>query len=146
MEIPRLPHAYIPGRSPRHSENAFDDLCRSVVPGMTPDELVGTDAWRAGLTYIDTGFNWEAHEVLEPVWMVLPVGSDERVFVQALIQFANARLKAEMQRPRAVVRLCGIVSDLLNTLPKGRAVMGQMPDVLGTKIEELRVSVENQAI
>lgn len=35
--------------------------------------------------------------------------SPEREFVQAIIQLANARLKLEMGKPRATVRLCDMV-------------------------------------
>lgn len=104
------PHAYIPGQTPRHDDALFEPLHASVLPGMTADQLCQTAAWQAGLRYLETGFFWEAHEALEPVWMQTQPNSVERHLVQALIQLANAALKERMQRPRAVIRLCDLAS------------------------------------
>lgn len=112
---PELPtHAYVPGISERHPEGQFDHIRNSVHAGMSPESLAASDAFQCGLRYLETGYFWEAHEVLEPVWMVLPINGDERQLVQALIQLANAQLKTEMRRPKAAKRLCGIVRDLLS--------------------------------
>jgi len=108
---------------------------------MSVRELAGCDAFRHGLHYIDTGFYWEAHEVLEPVWMALPETSEERRLVQALIQIANAGLKLEMGRPRAAARLCAIAHQLLTSL--------QSPGPLGVDPVALNLLVrylEGQAI
>lgn len=101
-------HAYIPGQTARHPEGGFDDLRASVQSGMTASELQNTSAWRAGLRFYKSGYNWEAHEVWESVWLVLPDGKD-RCMVRAMIQLANAALKLRMNRPRATLRLCDIV-------------------------------------
>lgn len=116
-------HAYVPGRTARHPDGHFDHIRATARPGLSPIGLAESDAFRHGLFYIGAGFFWEAHEVLEPVWMVLPEGSAERRFVQALIQTANGLLKLDMDRPKAALRLCAIARDLL---PEDRdaAVMG----------------------
>lgn len=101
-------HAYVPGMNARHAEGAFEAIRRTVVAGMTEDQLATTQAFRCGLLYLDKGYFWEAHEVLEPVWMACEKESAARQLVQGLIQLANAHLKIRMNRPRAVVRLCGI--------------------------------------
>ncbi|WP_420324527.1 DUF309 domain-containing protein [Mameliella sp.] len=108
----RPTHAHVPGQNARHPEGAFDHIRASARPGMTPAEMAESEAFRHGLFYIDSGFYWEAHEVLEPIWMALPEGQDRR-FLQALIQTANAFLKQEMMRPGAALRLCGIARELL---------------------------------
>jgi len=108
MSKPTLPtHAYIPGQNDRHAEDAFDSIRQSAVQGLEADQLAQSDAWKAGLAFLDAGYFWEAHEVLEPVWMVLPKGGVERQFVQGLIQLANGRLKMLMGRPKAALRLVG---------------------------------------
>ena len=56
-------------------------------------------AFQAGLDCLESGFYWEAHEILEPVWMNAPADAPERFMVQALIQLANAALKQVMDRP-----------------------------------------------
>lgn len=109
-EPPPLPtHAYLPGQTPRHPEGTFDQLRESARAGMSAAALARSAAFRAGLYYLEKGYFWEAHELLEPVWMALPHGMPERHVLQALIQLANARLKARMQRPRAVARLGAMV-------------------------------------
>ena len=106
-------HAYIPGKTTRHPEGSFDHLRETVSDTMTPKALAQSKAFLVGLHYLETGYFWEAHEVLEPVWMALPESGDHRSLVQALIQFANAQLKLEMGRPKAAQRLCEIVRGLL---------------------------------
>lgn len=97
---------------------------------MTLAELEGSAAWAAGWHFLDAGFYWEAHEVLEPVWMALPDGSAERRFVQAVIQAANAGLKARMERPGAVRRLAGIVEGLLQEFSPDAVILGRSADTV----------------
>lgn len=98
------PHAHVPGLTPRHPEGHFDALRATAQPGMAEADLARCAAFRAGVAWLHAGYGWEAHEVLEPVWMALPEGP-ARQMVQALIQIANARLKDRMGRPRAAARL-----------------------------------------
>lgn len=108
---PRLPpHAYVPGKTPRHPEDWFEFIKSSLTPQA---HVVETQCWKTGLYYLHQGYHWECHELLEPVWMSLPNPSPERDMVQALIQLANARLKLKMERPKATLRLCDIIDDLL---------------------------------
>lgn len=110
-------YAYVPGQTSRHAEGSFDPLQVTARPGMSVEQLSRCAAWHAGLTYLEAGFHWEAHELMEPVWMALPEGSDERRLVQMMIQLANASLKARMERPRAVLRLCDSVEGVVVGLP-----------------------------
>lgn len=137
-------YAYVPGRTPRHPEGWFDALRQTVRPGASVEELTGSPAWAAGLAYLEDGFFWEAHEVLEPIWMALPAGSREREMVQALIQLANACLKREMGRPRAVLRLCGMVARHLDRVGEGQ-VMGQAPEELREAIRALENQIRRDA-
>ena len=91
---------------------------------MSSAQLAQSEAFCTGLYYFRSGYFWEAHELFEPVWMALEEGSDDRRFLQALIQLANAQLKIKMQRPKAAKRLCMMVRDLLTTLTATR-LMGQ---------------------
>lgn len=132
--IPLPPFAHVPGQGPRHAEGAFDALTAGVRAGMTVAELAETRAWAAGWRFLRAGYFWEAHEVLEPVWMALPEGSAERAFVQAAIQTANAALKRRMGRPRAVSRLCAMVRELL-------AQCAGRTEIMGRGVAELQDSV-----
>ena len=110
-------YAYVPGQTPRHAEGGFDPLRATARVGMSVDQLAQCMAWRTGLTYLEAGFFWEAHELMEPVWMALPHDSAERDLVQMMIQLANASLKARMGRPSAVLRLCVRVEGMAGGLP-----------------------------
>ena len=137
--IPLPGFAHVPGKTPRHDAAVFGMFHDSVRPGMGLDELERSLAWRAGWVFLEQGYFWEAHEVLEPVWMALPEGSEERDFVQGVIQLANAELKARMGRPKAVLRLCDIAQGLLNRSAQG-CVMGLSRAVLIDRIERLRAA------
>ncbi|WP_425099025.1 DUF309 domain-containing protein [Tropicibacter sp. S64] len=93
------PHAYVPGQTPRHPEGLFD-----ASKGLA-EPLEASPAFAHGLRFLEQGFFWEAHECLEPVWMAARENSGEKLLLQALIQLANARLKARMGRPKAEARL-----------------------------------------
>ncbi|MGB7241758.1 MAG: DUF309 domain-containing protein [Sulfitobacter sp.] len=135
----RLPdHAYVPGITTRHPEGAFDDSRATVSQGMSEDALAQSAAFQAGLLYRAAGYFWEAHEVLEPVWMACPQPSDARALVQGIIQLANAQLKLVMQRPKAVVRLCDIADAHLAAIG-GATVLGCDVSQLRDEIAAVRI-------
>ena len=127
--------AHLPGHTPRHPEGTFEALRATARPGMTEAEIAASPAMRAGLAFLHAGFHWEAHEVLEPVWMALPEGP-ARQMAQALIQLANARLKDRMDRPRAAARLRAMAASHLARARQGRAgpVLGLDPAEVATWI------------
>lgn len=132
--IPTPPYAYVPGQTPRHDAALFAPLTVSMKGDLTL-----TLAWRAGLHYLENGFFWEAHEALEPVWMATAPNSAERHLVQGLIQFANASLKAVMQRPRAVRRLCDIAEEHLRFC--GDHLMGQDVAHWRQRVQDLKYAI-----
>ena len=139
-DLPLPGHAYIPGQTPRHPEGAFDALRETAQPGMSAEALARSPAFCAGLRYLEAGYYWEAHEVLEPVWMALEEGMAERHCLQALIQLANARLKARMGKPRAVARLGAIVLGHLDDCRAtggGEVVMGVALGVIRAEAEAM---------
>jgi len=109
---PLPPHAYVPGRTARHPEDAFDALRATAVAGMDIRQLSSSDAWRAGGDFAAAGYYWEAHEVWEPVWLACPPNSAEALAVRGAIQLVNAALKARMGRERAARRLVDAASGL----------------------------------
>lgn len=72
-----------------------------------------------GLALYHAGFHWEAHEVLEAVWLATARNGRDRAAVRAVIQLANAALKAALGRPRAARRLLVEVGQLLQGLSPG---------------------------
>lgn len=131
------PHAYTPGRTERHPEGAFDAIRESVAPGMSATDLAASDAFVTGLRFLDEGLYWEAHEVLEPVWMACPDPSPEREAVQALIQVANAGVKARMGRPRAVARITALVEDHLAGMGGG-PILGESAEGIRARLARVR--------
>lgn len=129
-------HAYVPGQTPRHAEGAFDALRDTARPGMSVRDLAACPAFRTGLRYLDGGYYWEAHELLEPVWMALPSGSAERALVQGLIQIANGFLKLRMGRPRAARRLLQMARALCPP-PEDGIIMGLTPARVHGWLEQL---------
>lgn len=131
-------HAYIPGQTARHPQGRFDALRATATDPTASATAACNPAFQAGLDFLEAGFFWEAHEVLEPVWMNAPANSAERFLVQALIQLANAALKHAMDRPNAALRLCAIAADLLRRAgPPDARVMGLAAAAAGAAIEEL---------
>lgn len=121
------PHAYVPGQNARHPEDWFDTIKATVTSDIPTARMHETAAWIAGRAYFDAGYYWECHEVLEAVWMQTPDGTAEREMVQALIQLANARLKLRMNRPRATIRLCGMVDAHLARCAGSDMILGLTP-------------------
>ncbi|MDO5528554.1 MAG: DUF309 domain-containing protein [Paracoccus sp. (in: a-proteobacteria)] len=111
------PHAYRPGQTPRHPEGAFDALRATAEDGLS------SKAYHLGLDWLEQGYFWEAHELLEPVWMAAPPNSAERLMLRGLIQLANARLKAAMGRKAASDRLMLIAArDLTEAERRGAPI------------------------
>lgn len=109
--------AYVPGKTARPADGAFDAIRQTACAGMAPPDLAQSEAMRHGYAYLEAGYFWEAHEVLEAVWMALPEGSPERRFVQGVIQVANGRLKLRMDWPKAAGRLHMMAAALLEAGP-----------------------------
>ncbi len=129
-------HAYIPGLNKRHAEGLFDHIRDTAKSGMSAKVLAQSEAFQTGLRFIEEQYFWEAHEVLEPVWMLLEKFSDERHFVQGLIQLANGLLKMRMNRPKAAHRLAIIALSLVS-LGKAEFVMNVKREDFILKIREL---------
>lgn len=132
---------YVPGKTPRPPEGAFDQIRDTARLGLSVSDLAASAAFQSGLRYLDEGYFWEAHEVLEPVWMALEDASCERKFVQGLIQLANGLLKMRMNRPKAALRLSHIARALVPNGPS-QTLMGVSLADIHHRID----SLENSAI
>lgn len=109
--VSRLPEQpYLPGKTPRPSTGAVFDISARAGDAVTAANWRESEAWAAGFVLLRREFFWEAHEVWEPVWLALVPDSADRAFVQAAIQYANARLKAVMGRDKAARRIDAIAT------------------------------------
>ena len=142
-DIPLPPHVYVPGRSPRHPDAWFDDIKSSVTADIKPADLNQTRAFKAGLKYLDHGYYWECHEVLEAVWMQTKDPSPERDMVLAIIQLANARLKILMGLPRAANRLCDMVETHLSRCSQTDPTLGLYVADMLEQVEQTRTDARD---
>ena len=74
--------------------------------------------------------------MLEPVWMASAPNSRERYLVQAIIQIANASLKAELGKPRAAAKLVAIAEGLLGRSGY-ESVFGLQPSEMRVRLAKL---------
>ncbi|WP_169566338.1 DUF309 domain-containing protein [Sneathiella limimaris] len=109
--FPHPPHAHVPGGNARHAEAVFSPYRSDLEPENRSSDLAATNSFRAGLQWLEDGYYWEAHELLEMVWGQCAPNSAEKKQVQALIQLANAGLKLKMGRPAAVLKILKLASD-----------------------------------
>ena len=100
----RPPYAYIPGETPRHEEALFEFL-KEDISGTPCNLLNTTKAWAYGMIFLEEEYFWESHEVFEAIWMACLPNTAEKLFVQSIIQRANAGLKRKMKRENAAQRL-----------------------------------------
>ena len=99
------PHAYIPGQTQRHHETQFDEIISSIPSVIDLRTLQTLPAFHTALNYMQHGFHWEAHEILEAIWMNTAQNSIERLFTQCIIHLANANLKHIMKRETATQKI-----------------------------------------
>ena len=114
----RPPYAYIPGETPRHAEALFGSLKEDIatVPYYSLD---ATQAWAFGMVFFEEGYFWECHEIFEAIWMACPPNAPEKLYVQSIIQRANAGLKRKMKRESAAQKL-EVHADQLEAEAKSR--------------------------
>jgi len=99
------PHAYIPGQTQRHQEEQFDEIISSIPCDIDFETLQTLSAFHIALNFMQSGFHWEAHEILEAIWMNTAQNSIERLFTQCIIHLANANLKHIMKRETATQKI-----------------------------------------
>lgn len=99
------PHAYIPGQTQRHQEEQFDEIISSIPCDIDFETLQTLSAFHIALNFMQHGFHWEAHEILEAIWMNTAQNSIERLFTQCVIHLANANLKQVMKRETATQKI-----------------------------------------
>jgi hypothetical protein len=121
LPLPRW--AYVPGEI-ENTEADYQTLAQAKL--LVPSRFNGYvparhPALRYGIALNDTGYFWEAQEILEAVWAAAPQGGRERILLRACIQIANANLRLRMQKPRVAARFLGEALKELNALRKAAA-------------------------
>lgn len=132
-------HRHVPGVNQRHDEGFADH-----VIGTLPDVILDTRdnavmaVWQYALQLMAKRYYWEAHEVLEAVWMRTLPNSREYHLARAVIQVTNAGLKARMNRPAAVAKLRAQAAESLALCFRGE----EKPPVFGMKPDEMNALIE----
>ncbi|MCB1421071.1 MAG: DUF309 domain-containing protein [Nitratireductor sp.] len=109
--LPLPDHAHLPGVNGR-SEDQVLEQAKALAPAQTCSQSWQENAaWLYGVRLIGEGYYWEAHEVLEAVWMNAAPNSREKALVQALIHGANARLKRKLGKSNAALRLVALSTE-----------------------------------
>ena len=133
-------HAYVPGQNQRHAEDFLDHI-KAAAPAQTlGSNSAENQAWLFGLRLLRHGYFWEAHEILETVWMRAAPNSRERHLVQGVIHLANAILKIKMERPEAAERLFGLAEECLLEAFNGLAE----PSLMGLELANLQAGIANR--
>lgn len=123
----RLPdYAHVPGHNERHAEGFLDTVIELAADPTSDKSAPANLAWMFGLRLMKEQYFWEAHEVLERVWMNAPPNSRERHLVQGVIHIANAALKLKMERPGAAKRLSVLAQECIGQAFSG----GRIPQLM----------------
>lgn len=107
---PMPEHAHIPGVTASAEHQLLAPIVDQADPVTSTATAYANVAWRYGLRLYNSGFYWEAHEVLERVWMNAQQNTREQQLVQGVIHLANAGLKQAMGRDPAVQRLLSLAA------------------------------------
>ena len=115
-ERPLPPYSYVPGRLPHPiSDPAGHSYGQHLIsPGEGQHEPVAPVSlvfgWRVtsdylfGIDLFNHGFNWEAHEIWEQLWIACGRSGREADFLKGLIKLAAAGVKVREGRPIGVQR------------------------------------------
>jgi uncharacterized protein len=135
LDLPRWTH--VPGMGGEPDRAPLEAAKERVRRPVRGEAWESDEAYCYGAALCVRGFFWEAHEVWEAVWKACLPNSRERLFLQALIQLANAALKIRMGRQTAALRLLAQVGTLLDEIKLGEADATFM----GIGVRRLRAAV-----
>ena len=108
INLPFPNHKYIPGKSihPTKGKNGFH------IPNIAKDlSEFNTETWHNSQKYLyaidlfNFGYWWEAHEVLEDLWIQTGKTTSLAKFIQGLIQISAALLKDFQSKSQAAEKL-----------------------------------------
>ena len=89
-------YRFIPGENPHPTRDPKGHSYNKPVKELSsfsPEEWSYCEEFLFGIDLFNFGYWWEAHEVLEAVWVGAGKNTDTGLFVQGLIQLSAAHLK-----------------------------------------------------
>jgi len=133
IDLPKF--RYIPGQGPHPSHLAKG----SHLPELPPPVPLSVESWQDSVHYryaldlFNYGYWWEAHEVLEILWVLAKRETPMGTFLQGLIQISAALLKESQSLHEAALHLAA------KGFPKFRTKSGVF---LGLEVEPFLGEVE----
>lgn len=113
MQFSVPPYRHIPGQNQRHGEAEFETVLAEVEKLGKVENIAQSPVWEFTLALLENEFYWEAHEVLEAIWMKALPNSTEAILLKGMIQVANCGLKRRMGRQSAAGKLQKQANDQL---------------------------------
>ena len=137
-QVPLPAYAFVPGLQPHPMKGAGGHRHLADGGPAEPPGLQWWAGWRFlhGLDLLDHGYLWEAHEVLEHLWLADPDDAQRRALLQGLIQAAAAALTLHLGRAEAAARLAG------RSAARLRAALPGVPGLEGAALAALAERVE----
>ena len=129
-------YRYKPGETPHPTRDPKGHSYNKSVkelPEFNPKEWSTCKEYLFGIDLFNFSYWWEAHEVLEAVWVAAGRNTDTGLFVQGLIQISAAHLKGWQGYHAAARKLA------LSGLSKMKDNNGKR---LGIDISKLRSDIE----
>ena len=129
-------YRYIPGESPHPTRDPKGHSYNKSVKDLSffsPEKWSTCEEYLFGIDLFNHYYWWEAHEVLETIWIAAGKKSDTGLFVQGLIQISAAHLKGWQGYYDAAAKLA------LSGLSKMKISNGKR---LGIDISKLKSDVE----
>jgi len=129
-------YRYIPGETPHPTRDPKGHSYNKPIKELyvfNPEEWSTCEEYLFGIDLFNFSYWWEAHEVLESVWIAAGRNTDTGLFVQGLIQISAAHLKGWQGYHAAAAKLA------LSGLSKMKDNNGKR---LGINIPKLRSDVE----
>jgi uncharacterized protein len=102
--IQRLGEPYLPGTGRDPPRAPFEDIKQTIPKRVDAEILQSAPAYTLARELYGARYFWEAHEVLEPMWMACLPDSKERHFLQGLLQLTTACIKLRMRQQNGAVR------------------------------------------
>ncbi|MFK7854751.1 MAG: DUF309 domain-containing protein [Granulosicoccus sp.] len=109
LDLP--PYAHIPGQNARPDTTGLAQISAGALSLTSSASAHENLAWQYGIRLISSGFYWEAHEVLESVWLKAAPNSREWHLLKGVIHVTNSALKVRMGRAKAAQRLSNMAKD-----------------------------------
>ncbi len=103
-EFPLPSEKYIPGQG-MHRRDKSNRAIPDCMITIWENDWRTCEKYLYAIDLFNFGYWWEAHEVLEGLWMQAGRKTEQALFIQGIIQIAAALLKDSMKQKRGALSL-----------------------------------------